>query len=158
MLPVYPQSPYLLPWMNHLWTGLWTALVYTTGIQLVMHYYSPAEPWNLEIPSPLLAYRTQMTWAVLYGIFPAVLLGEPRICLQHILIHAPCTRQYQLCLQVHQQASLPMICCSCRGLAEAHLQSWLPSAAAKDAAAAAACRHGHQLAGAEVEKQAPQAV
>jgi hypothetical protein len=70
------QSPYLLPWMNHLWTGLWTSLVYTMGLQLVVQYYVPAVPWDVVGPDAELAFRETMTWAVLYGIFPAVLLGE----------------------------------------------------------------------------------
>jgi hypothetical protein len=72
------QSPYLLPWMNHLWTGLWCTLVYMTGLQLVLHYYQLEEPFDLEVPSVQLAFQESMTWAVLYGIFPALLLGECR--------------------------------------------------------------------------------
>lgn len=73
LLPAHMQSPYLLPWMNHLWTGLWVSLVYTTGLQLVLHY---AAPPNLGMPGAELAFRESMTWAVLYGIFPSVLLGK----------------------------------------------------------------------------------
>lgn len=62
--------------MNHLWTGLWSALVYTTAILLTLNYYQPPEPFSLEVPGTELPFRESMTWAVLYGIFPAVLLGR----------------------------------------------------------------------------------
>lgn len=67
------QSPYLLPWMNHLWTGLWLSLVYTTGLQLSLQY--TVTP-NLGVPGAELVWRESLTWAVLYGIFPSVLLGK----------------------------------------------------------------------------------
>lgn len=70
------QSPYLLPWMNHLWTGLWTALVYTTALLLALNYIKIEEPWDYEVPGTELVFRESMTWAVLYGIFPAVLIGR----------------------------------------------------------------------------------
>lgn len=50
--------------------------MYTTGLQLVLHYYEPPVAWDLQGPGAELAFRESMTWAVLYGIFPAVLLGE----------------------------------------------------------------------------------
>lgn len=54
--------------MNHLWSGLWSGLVYTTAVLLVLNYQ--------EVPAASeLAFRESMTWAVLYGIFPVALAG-----------------------------------------------------------------------------------
>lgn len=62
--------------MNHIWTGLWMALVYMTALLLLLNYYRPPEPFSLEAPDVWLPFRETMTWAVLWGIFGAVLLGE----------------------------------------------------------------------------------
>lgn len=55
-----------MPWVNHLWTGLWCSLTYTTALLVALSYH-PA-----PIPEQ---YKLQMTMAVLYGIFPVVLAG-----------------------------------------------------------------------------------
>lgn len=68
------QSPFLLPWMNHLWSGLWASILYTTLLQLLLHYYTPPLPRGARADA-LLAYRSKVTWAVLWGIGPALLLG-----------------------------------------------------------------------------------
>ncbi|WIA38773.1 hypothetical protein OEZ86_002065 [Tetradesmus obliquus] len=69
------SSPYLLPWMNHLWTGLWTGLVYTTSLLLALNFVQLEEPLDYEEPSRFMAFRLSMTYAVLWGIWPAILLG-----------------------------------------------------------------------------------
>jgi hypothetical protein len=55
-----------MPWVNHLWTGLWCSLIYTTAL-LVAMVYAP-EPISVQ-------YKLQITMAVLYGVFPIVLAG-----------------------------------------------------------------------------------
>jgi hypothetical protein len=63
--------------MNHLWTGLWTGLVFLTALLLFLNYWQPPAAWALEASGATwLAFRETITWAVLYGILPAVLLGE----------------------------------------------------------------------------------
>lgn len=51
------QSPYLLPWMNHLWAGLWTGLVYTTSLLLALNFVDLQEPFDYEEPGHLLEFR-----------------------------------------------------------------------------------------------------
>ena len=65
---LFLQSPYLRPWLNNIWSGLWFGLVYTTALLLALNYHEVA-------PEHEYAFRESMTWGVLYGIFPAVLLG-----------------------------------------------------------------------------------
>lgn len=50
--------------------------MYTTGLQLVLHYYEPSVPWDLQGSDAEMDFRQSMTMGVLYGIFPSVLLGE----------------------------------------------------------------------------------
>jgi hypothetical protein len=54
------QSPYLVPWMNHLWSGLWTGLVYTTSLLLVLKYIEVPEPFDYEVPSQWMKFRWAM--------------------------------------------------------------------------------------------------
>eukprot|EP00879_Flechtneria_rotunda_P032111 GHRR01035266.1.p1 GENE.GHRR01035266.1~~GHRR01035266.1.p1 ORF type:complete len:431 (+),score=120.72 GHRR01035266.1:122-1414(+) len=61
--------------MNYIWGGLWCGLVYTSALLLALNQYEPEEPWDYEVPDPVPIYRANMTLGVLYGIFPAMLLG-----------------------------------------------------------------------------------
>ncbi|KIY98673.1 hypothetical protein MNEG_9288 [Monoraphidium neglectum] len=58
-------ASYYNDWVNHVWNGLWTGNVYTCILLNVVTYKYPDNP----------AMREHITWAVLYGIFAAVLLG-----------------------------------------------------------------------------------
>jgi hypothetical protein len=43
--------------MNHLWSGLWTGLVYTTSLLLALNYVQLEEPYDYEVPGRWMAFR-----------------------------------------------------------------------------------------------------
>eukprot|EP00883_Tetradesmus_obliquus_P002715 jgi/Sobl393_1/12921/SZX78204.1 len=63
--------PYYYDLVNAVWGGLWLGILYTCVLLVVIDY--TADRYALRAAQE--AYRSQLTWTVLYGIFPAVLLG-----------------------------------------------------------------------------------
>eukprot|EP00878_Enallax_costatus_P042671 GHUV01050103.1.p1 GENE.GHUV01050103.1~~GHUV01050103.1.p1 ORF type:complete len:272 (+),score=65.91 GHUV01050103.1:643-1458(+) len=59
------RAVYYSDCLNHVWVGLWMGLLFVCGLLF--------EGWHGHAGQE--AYLTKLTWAVLYGIFPAVAVG-----------------------------------------------------------------------------------
>lgn len=63
------QVPYYYTWLNHIWLGLWTGIVYTCALLVALAFSQLQDPIDKQLQ------QTILTNAVLWGIFPSVGIG-----------------------------------------------------------------------------------